>query len=299
MEAQKPTDSDRAAARLRETLQEGALRLAEAGIASARLDAEVLLRHALGLTREQLIASPSLGLSEGQVRLYFELLRRRVEREPVAYIVGRQEFWSLDFQVSQDVLVPRPETERLVEIVLEIAAQWPPRRPMNILDIGTGSGAVAVSLAKELGNATIWGTDVSAQALTVARANARRHQVEKTIHFLRGDLWAALEGVDARFDLIVSNPPYVPSAEIDRLEPEVSRWEPRGALDGGVDGLDFYRRLAAGARRYLACGGALALEIGADMGPGAAKLFVESGYKGVEIFRDYAGKDRVVVARPE
>jgi release factor glutamine methyltransferase len=283
---------------LREVLRDGERSLAQAGITSARLDAEVLLAFALGLTREQLIASPSLTLGDAQVRLCYDLLMRRVRREPVAYILGRQEFWSLDFQVARDVLIPRPETERLVEIGLDIAERLAPTRPLRVLDIGTGSGAIAISLATELRNSTVWATDVSSQALAIARVNAQRHQVEKRIHFLEGDLWAALNHVGLRFDLILSNPPYIPSAEIDALESEVSRWEPRGALDGGVDGLDFYRRIASRAHSYLAPDGALALEIGADMGEAATKLFADGdAYTGVQVFCDYAGRDRVIVAR--
>lgn len=298
MEARKSTECSPAALTLRQVQRAGGLRLAQAGIPGAFLDAEVLLGHALGLTREQRMASMGLVLSEAQVRLYFDLLERRLRREPVAYILGRQEFWSLDFRVTEAVLIPRPETERLVEIALEIASRS--NRPPSILDIGTGSGAIAVSLATELPNATIWATDISPEVLAIARGNARRHGVERAIRFLAGDLWAALDGVDLRFDLVVSNPPYVPSAEIDHLEPEVSRWEPRLALDGGMDGLDFYRRMASSAPMRLACGGALVLEVGADMGTQVVSLFQASKHYGeVKVVRDYAGRDRVVVARTD
>ncbi|HWO41218.1 MAG TPA: peptide chain release factor N(5)-glutamine methyltransferase [Candidatus Eisenbacteria bacterium] len=296
MEARKLTACKPAALTLRQIQRAGGSRLAQAGIPSALLDADVLLGPALGLTREQRMASPSLVLSEAQARLYSDLIERRTRREPIAYILGRQEFWSLDFRVTQAVLIPRPETERLVEIALEIASR--PEGPPSILDIGTGSGAIAVSLATELPDATIWATDVSVEALALARGNAWRHGVDGRIHFLQGDLWEALDGVDRRFDLIVSNPPYVPSAEIDRLEPEVSRWEPRLALDGGIDGLDFYRRMVSCAHARLAPGGVLALEIGADMGAPVVSLFQASKrYREVKVVCDYAGRDRVVVAR--
>jgi release factor glutamine methyltransferase len=298
MEAPRPTEFDGAAQRLREALRSGALSLAQAGIPSARLDAEILLAHALGWKREQLMGAPNAPLTGAQRDNYSDLLRRRLEREPVAYILGRQEFWSLDFQVAADALIPRPETERLVEMALETAAKFSPARSLRILDIGTGSGAIAVSLAKELPAARIVATDVSDRALAIARANARRHRVEDRMQFLRGDLWAALNGAAEMFDLIVSNPPYLRSGEIDGLEPEVSRWEPRGALDGGLDGMEFYRRIAARAHGYLAPGGALALEIGADMGGEVTKLFAGAGaYEEVKTFSDYAGKDRVVAAR--
>jgi release factor glutamine methyltransferase len=298
MQAPRPTEFEAGAPRLRAALRDGALRLAKAGIPSARLDAEVLLAHALGGTREQLIAAQSLTLGDAQVERYLDLLRRRSEREPVAYILGHQEFWSLDFHVTPDVLIPRPESERLVEIALEIAVKNSPARPLRILDLGTGSGAIAVSLAKELPRALVWATDRCAAALTVARSNARRHGVEDRIHFLHGDLWAAVDDAAEKFDLIVANPPYIPSAEIDRLEPEVSRWEPRGALDGGMDGLDFYRRIALRAHSYLAPSGAVALEIGADMGTKVPPLFIEfNGSAEIEVAQDYSGRDRVVLAR--
>jgi release factor glutamine methyltransferase len=283
---------------LRQFLSQGAQRLAHAGIETAHLDAEVLLGHASALTREQLSVSLSRPLSDAHVRHYFELLRRRIDREPIAYILGRQEFWSLDFHVTPDVLIPRPETERLVEIALELAREFFKAQPLRILDIGTGSGAIAVSLAKELPASMIWATDVSGAALKIAGGNTRRSGVADRIHFLHGDLFAPVDEAAGRFDLIVSNPPYIRSAEIDTLQPEVSRWEPRGALDGGVDGLDFYRRIASQAFPYLAPHGAVALEIGADMGKEVANIFAEvANYANVTVYRDYADRDRVIVAQ--
>lgn len=280
---------------LREVLSNGALTLVTAGIASARLDAEVLLGHALTLTREEIMLAGDLRLLPEQVRRYNECLLRRLRREPIAYILGRQEFWSLDFEVAPDVLIPRPESERLVEIALDLARKY---KSVRILDIGTGSGAIAVSLAKELPASMIWATDVSGAALKIAGGNTRRSGVADRIHFLHGDLFAPVDEAAGRFDLIVSNPPYIRSAEIDALQPEVSRWEPRGALDGGVDGLDFYRRIASQAFPYLAPHGAVALEIGADMGKEVANIFAEvANYANVTVYRDYADRDRVIVAQ--
>jgi release factor glutamine methyltransferase len=284
--------------RLRTSLVDGAKSLASVGITSARLDAEVLMGHVLGLTREQLLAAADFALSEVQLRQYRELLQRRVEREPIAYITGRQEFWSLEFRVLPDVLIPRPESERLVEIALALARELPQFHRLQVLDIGTGSGAIAVSLAKELPAAGIRATDISPAALDIARRNATYNGVAARVRFLHGDLFDALGELAGRFDLIVSNPPYIRSAEIDALEPEVSRWEPRGALDGGADGLDFYRRIARQARDYLAPNGAVAVEVGADMGKKVSGLFTAAGYyTDVAIVQDYAGRDRVVVAR--
>jgi release factor glutamine methyltransferase len=284
--------------RLRQTLTEAAHRLSHAGIDTARLDAEVLMGHVLGLTREQLLATADFLLSEVHLRPYRELLRRRLEREPIAYITGRQEFWSLEFRVLPDVLIPRPETERLVEIALALAREIPPIHAPQILEIGTGSGAIAVSLAKELPSAVIWATDVSPAALEIARSNAAANGVAARVRFCQGDLFEAIDEFTGRFALIVSNPPYIRSAEIDVLEPEVSLWEPREALDGGADGLEFYRRIAHQAGDYLAPNGAVAVEVGADTGKEVSRLFTAAGcYTGVAIFQDYAGRDRVVVAR--
>jgi len=298
METPATIETESAAPLLRAVLINGVARLAAAGVAGAPLDAELLLGHALGLTREQLLVSSSLPLSEAQVRLYAELLSRRIAREPIAYILGRQEFWSLEFQVTPDVLIPRPETERLVEVAVELARDFPGAPPSKILDVGTGSGVIAICLAKELPTSSIWASDVSAPALSVAQSNASRHQVEERIHFLQGDLFAPVRDAAARFDLIVANPPYIRSAEIDRLEPEIRGWEPRGALDGGIDGLDFYRQIAAQAYLYLTPHGAVFLEIGADLASQVKSLFLDAaGYADMEIFCDCANRDRVVVAR--
>ncbi len=284
--------------RLSEALRQAAQMLARAGVGNAALDAEVLLGHALGLGRAQLIVMADAPLGANQLSRFESLLARRREREPVAYIVGQQEFWSLDFHVTRDVLVPRPDTERLIEGALLLAAPARTERPLRVLDIGTGSGAIAVSLASELAAAEIVATDFSPAALAIAEKNAGRHGVAKRITFRCGDLFAALGQWAVPFDLIVANPPYIRRDAIASLEPEVSRWEPRAALDGGTDGLDFYRRIAAEAGRFLAPTGALALEIGADMGRQVRALFNQAGcYRGVTVYQDYAGRDRVVTAR--
>lgn len=284
--------------RVRDVLSQGVRYLAAAAIDSAQLDAEVLLGHVLTTTRAQLIVAAELSLSAEQVQRFAALWQRRLSREPVAYITGKQEFWSLDFQVTRDVLIPRPETERLIEVALTLVAELGSNKPLRVLDIGTGSGAIAVSLATELPRAEMIATDVSMAALEVAQGNATLNGVADRITFLPGDLFAALGGDMAAFDLIVSNPPYIRRAEIATLKPEVSRWEPRGALDGGADGVDFYRRIAAQAWRFLTPSGALALEIGADMGGEVCALFNQAGrYRDVALFQDYAGRDRVVGAK--
>ena len=275
-------------------------RLSEGGIENPRLDAEVLLARCLNMSREELLVAADLPMSPAASSCFETFLQRRLTREPVAYITGTQEFWSLDFTVSGDVLIPRPDTERLVEIALLWAARFPPSHALRIVDLCTGSGAVAVSLASELPSARIWAADNSAAALAVARVNAAAHHVAATrLECVIGDLFDALAPVkNQRLDLIVSNPPYVRRAEIATLAPEVSRWEPRAALDGGVDGLDFYRRIIAAAPDYLAEHGALALEIGVDMAIEVSAIFASTGrYWEIEIFQDYAGRNRVILAQ--
>jgi release factor glutamine methyltransferase len=298
MENQTTITTETDPPRLRDLLSQGVGRLASAGIESARLDAEVLLADALAMTREQLLVAAHSALRAEQVQRFEALLLRRLRREPVAYITGRREFWSLDFQVTRDVLIPRPETERLIEVALLLGAEMASNKPARVLDIGTGSGAIAVSLAKEMLTALIYATDISPAALAVARRNALLHGVADRMTFFSSDMLAALGEKIVGFDLLVSNPPYIRRAEIDALEPEVRDWEPRGALDGGADGLKFYRPIAAQAWRLLKPGGAVVLEIDTAMGRQVAALFHQAeSYREVAIMQDYAGRDRVVVAK--
>ncbi|MGH7853379.1 MAG: peptide chain release factor N(5)-glutamine methyltransferase [Candidatus Binatia bacterium] len=276
-------------------LRQAAQRLISCGIESGALDAEILLGHVLGMGREQIVVAANTPLNDTDGRAYEGLLSRRLRREPTSYITGRREFWSLDLHVTRDVLIPRPETELLVEIALTLAKGS--ARARRIIDLGTGSGAIAVALASELTNAEIVATDVSAEALAVAAGNAVLNGVNGRIRFALGDLFEPIQP-EQPVDLIVSNPPYIRRSDIDTLEPEVSRWEPRGALDGGLDGLEYYRRIAAHAFRYLAPDGALAVEIGASTGQAVAALFQDTpACAAVSIYNDYTGMERVVVAR--
>jgi release factor glutamine methyltransferase len=283
---------------VRQALSEGADALSESE--SARLDAELLLAEALGLDRSRLYLNPETPL-DGRAQAEFRaLLARRRRGEPVAYLTGRREFWSLDFAVTPAVLMPRPETERLVEVTVDLfeAESQLLDRELRILDLGTGSGAIAVSLAQEISNAEIWATDISSDALEIARANASRYGLERRIHFFPGDLFDAVRDRPEFFDAIVANPPYVRRADFESLPRDVRDFEPRVALDGGADGLDFYRRIVPEAPGYLAARGFLALEIGADLGAAVARLFAAAGcYAPSRLERDYAGRDRVVSAR--
>lgn len=295
MEDQTTAATEAPVRRVSAVLRQAAQRLISRGIESGSLDAEILLGHVLGAGREQIVVAANAPLDDADAWTYENLLSRRLRREPTAYITGKREFWSLDFHVTPDVLIPRPETELLVEIALRLAKES--ARAPRIIDLGTGSGAIAVALASELTSAEIIATDISAEALAVAARNAVRNGVAERIRFVQGDLFAALER-EKPVDLIVSNPPYIRRSEIDMLVPEVSRWEPRGALDGGWDGLDYYRRIAAHGFRYLAPHGALAVEIGAGMGRAVAALFQDAAEcAGVNTYNDYAGIERVVVAR--
>lgn len=277
-------------------LRHGSTRLQEAGIDTSRLDAELLLMEVLGWSREDLYRNPEGELREAQAERFESLVSRRLRAEPVAYVTGTQEFWSLDFRVTPDVLIPRPETEHLVEIVVGFLASRP--GPCRVLEIGTGSGAVAVCLARECPETEIWATDVSAPALDVARDNAARHGVAGKIRWLRGDLFAPVQGLAGWFDVLVSNPPYVPSGAIGALQRDVRDWEPALALDGGADGMDFYRRFVREGVGYLRDGGMLAVEVGAGQGRAVSRLLdAQAGLQQVRVRRDYAGLPRVVTAK--
>jgi release factor glutamine methyltransferase len=256
------------------------------GIENARLEAEWLLCAATGLDRVGLYLNFDKPLIDTELAAYREMVSRRARREPLQHILGTQEFCGLDFEVSPDVLIPRHDTEALVHEAMERAAE-----ARSILDIGTGSGCIAVTLAKHLPNAAVTAIDLSDAALVVARRNAERNQV--TVEFLQGSLYEPVVG--RRFDLIVSNPPYIPTADIDGLEPEVRTGDPRGALDGGTDGLDFYRALIPGAIAQLNPGGWLLLEVGVGQARDVARLFREvPGYDDILTTHDPGGIERVV-----
>jgi release factor glutamine methyltransferase len=259
------------------------------GIESARLDAELLATRAFSRSRVELYTHYDQPLDETELASYRALVQRRLSGEPVAYILGHKEFWSIDFEVDARVLVPRPDTETLVEQALAILAKL--ARPCRIADIGTGSGAIALALKKERATDEVCAVDASPDARAVAQANGARLNLAVT--FLQGDLVAPLAG---HFDLIVSNPPYIPTQEIETLSAEV-RSEPRMALDGGADGLDLVRRLVADSVHVLTQDGWLAMEIGAGQAEAAMNILRTAGYHDVGSRRDLAGIERVVFGR--
>jgi release factor glutamine methyltransferase len=287
----------------REAWTWGADRLRAAGIdaAAAPLEAEVLLRAAAGISRPELLARPASRLQARASSAYRRLIVRRAAAVPVSYLVGHREFFGIELAVDRHVLIPRPETEHLVEVVVrELRGQPAPR----VVDIGTGSGAIAIAVARALPRATVLATDVSATALRVARRNAARCGVADRITYARGASLRPLDRLigDRRVDAVVSNPPYIPTPEIRNLPPEVRGHEPLVALDGGPDGLSVHREIVAGAAAYLARGGLLALEVAACWHQAAAVVrLIEATrqFGAPRVVRDYAGMERVVVAAPE
>lgn len=265
-----------------------------AGLDTPDLDARILLGHALGLDHTALAGAPSRMLGAGEANAIAELTERRLAHEPVARIVGWKEFWSLPLRIGAATLVPRPETEAVVEAALAaIETRGLRNRPLRIADLGTGSGAILLALLAELPNAFGLGTDISADALGVARDNARRLGFTDA-QFVACDLAAALRGP---FDLIVSNPPYIASADIAALAPEVRNFDPLRALDGGSDGVDFYRAIAATAPALLAPDGALVVELGAGQVDAVAALFAGSGLAPLPPRTDLNGVARALTAR--
>ena len=251
-------------------------------------DAALLLCRILGKDRAWMLAHPNVPLASAQILSYEALLARRAKHEPMQYILGEQEFYGLPFSVTPDVLIPRPETEHLVEAALE---RLPIDQPASIADVGTGSGAIAVTLAHARPLAQIAALDLSQPALQIARANAEALQVSDRVRFLESDLLTAVAG--ERFDLIVSNPPYVPEGEI--LEPQVRDWEPSAALYAGPDGLSIYERLIPQACQALVPGGWLLLEIGHDQRPAIEAML--AGWRDVSFIDDLQGIPRVATAK--
>jgi len=286
-----------AAASVSEALRTAARRLRASGSRSPRLDAELLLAAALQTDRAGLFRTPERALAPDETSLYEGYLRRREAHEPVAYIRGRRAFRTLELEVTPDVLIPRPETESLVDVALEVLAAVPAGRgEPRALDIGTGSGCIALALAAEDPFVSVTATDLSAAAVELARRNAARHGLGGRVRLLCGDLFAPLPA-EARFDLIVSNPPYVPAAEYDVLEPNVRDHEPRLALHGGADGLDVYRRLVPGSLARLRAGGTLAVEVGVGQAAAVGALFAAAGgYRPPGVRADLGGIPRVVWA---
>jgi len=268
------------------------------GVQSPRLDAEVLLADLLGIERIQLYVQYDRPLIRPEVDAYRRRIARRARREPVAYITGKREFYSLEFKVDRRCLVPRPETEHLVDTALaELAARFAGKDYLKVADVGTGSGAIAVSVARTEPRAVVTATDIDAGALALAAENAERHGVSDRVRFVEGDLLVPLG--DEMYDCILSNPPYVADEDWEKLPPDVRLYEPKIALAGGPDGLACIRRLITSAWPRLAPGGFLALEIGYDQGQRVLELARAEGYAHARLVKDLAGHDRVAVMAKE
>ena len=281
-----------------EVIQRSTEFLARKGVDSPRLQAELLLAHQLNLPRMKLYLNFERALAPAETDAFRELVKRRGQREPLQHIIGSVSFCGLEIAVNRSVLVPRPETELLAEqgwtflSQLSTAAAQPP----TALDFGTGSGCLAIALAAHCPAVHVVAIEISAEALALARQNAVRHGVAARIQFLEGDGFAALPDV-ARFDLIISNPPYIPTSELDALQPEVRDYDPRVALDGGTDGLDHYRRLAAEAAQFLKPGGKIMLEFGDGQAEPARAIYERQMWIVEAILEDYTQRPRNLIAR--
>jgi len=278
---------------LKEALRQAEARIASQHIPDTRMEAELLLMHALGIQRAELYARLDETLSSAVGDEFQALVERRLRHEPAAYILGRHEFYGTELQVDRRVLIPRPETELLVETALDfVGRRFGREQPCSVVDVGTGSGAIAIALALHLPRARIYATDASSGAIDVARLNCSRHGVQGRVGLLMGDL---LEPLSQRVDVIVANLPYVKDADIPQLMPEIREFEPVAALAGGADGLDHVRRLLAQAQDHLLSGGAAMLEIGLGQADEAVTLakrhFPESE---VDLLKDFAGIERVL-----
>ena len=271
--------------------------LSSCKVPMSHVEAVHLISHVLGCQRKDLLVYPDRVLTSNEMERFKAYVYRRGKREPLQYIIGEVEFRGLLFKVNKDVLIPRPETELLVEDAVKSVGS---NSDITVLDLCTGSGCIAICVAKELNEGLmVYAVDISAGAIEVAKENAGRHGVEDRITFLVGDLFSPLEPLNLkrRVDIIVSNPPYVSKREMEELQPEIKEYEPASALYGGEDGLDFYRRIIHGAPVYLAYGGLLIMEIGYGQAERVKGLFGKKGdFRMLEVKKDLAGIDRVIKA---
>ena len=277
--------------------------LSSNGIEDARVDAEVLLKFAIGCDRARLYAGWREKLDTLQWERYRQLIERRAKREPVAYIVGAKEFMSLEFEINRDVLIPRPETELLAEFAIQFVSetiQVNPAATPIVMDIGTGSGCLAVTIARTVPHSAVYASDVSEAALAVAERNAKRHGVTERVLLRCGDVYEAFanDELEGRAHVIVANPPYISRSELAELQPEITRFEPEIAYFGGDDGLSFHRKLVNGGAPFLTDSGVLAFEIGFGQADKVRKIVsVDGRYDLIDTLIDHAEIERVIVAR--
>ncbi|WP_068792174.1 peptide chain release factor N(5)-glutamine methyltransferase [Brevibacillus laterosporus] len=282
---------------VREALLWASSFLEEAGTKDPRFEAELMIRHVLKMNRASFLASMPDPIKEEDIASIRMLLKRRAAHEPIQYILGEQNFYGRDFIVAPGVLIPRPETELLIEqVLLHSQRIWSAEQPLSVVDFGTGSGAITLTLAAEKPNWQLTTVDISLDAIAIAKQNAERLDVEKRVRFIQGDLVEPILEAGERVDIIVSNPPYIPSTDVDELDREVLGYEPRLALDGGADGYIFYRRICEALPQLLAPTGLVAFEVGIYQANTVAQLMKESGaVDEVFIYPDLAGIDRIIV----
>lgn len=285
-----------------ELLKKGIECLGEGDYFNPLLDAQILLMFLLDVDKIYLYTHNNDIVEKETITEFMRLIELRKKRYPIQYIVGKQEFMGLDFNVREGVLVPRPDTEVLVEKIIDIvkSGYFGEADCINIVDIGTGSGAITLSLAHFIKNSSLYSVDISSTALEVAKENAILHSLTNRVKFLNGSLLEPLyaEGLQKKVDILVSNPPYIPTKTIEELQVEVSTYEPKLALDGGRDGLDFYRAIVDGSDEFLSARGIIAFEIGHDQGKAVSNLLYKNGnFKTVEIITDLSGLDRVIIGQ--
>lgn len=258
-----------------------------------RLDVELILQKSLGdVDRIYIHINLNKELSDDEYNLFLSMIKDRINGRPVAYIVGNREFMGLDFFVKEGVLIPRPDTEVLVEEIIELCKN---KDEVEILDIGTGSGAITVSLAKYIEKSTIKSLDISDIPLEVGKKNAMNNDVDNKIEFIKSDLFSSIKDKNIKFDVIVSNPPYIPKKDMDTLHTQVKDYEPYNALEGGIDGLDFYRDITDQSKSYLKEDGILAYEVGHDQAKDVSDIMKDNGYTKIYTKKDIQGIDRVVI----
>ncbi|MEW6189258.1 MAG: peptide chain release factor N(5)-glutamine methyltransferase [Actinomycetota bacterium] len=281
---------------VRDALKLVASRLKKHGVEGARLEAELLLQHILNLSRADLYLYSDRFLTTWEKAFLREAIQHRIQGMPIQYIIGWQAFRHLNLRVRPGVFIPRPETELLVEQVIDVAKSMV--KPLTIVDVGTGSGAIALTIAHEVPQARVHALDISERALKLAEENARLHNLEDKIIFVRSELFENLDpNLLEEVDIIVSNPPYIREKEIEKLPKEIRDFEPRPALSGGIDGLKIHKRIIADSPRYLREGGFLALEVGFDQAQKVSEILHGSGnFEDIRVLRDYSGMDRVVSA---
>ncbi len=258
-----------------------------------RLDVELILQKSLGdVDRIYIHINLNKELSDDEYNLFLSMIKDRINGRPVAYIVGNREFMGLDFFVKEGVLIPRPDTEVLVEEIIELCKN---KDKVEILDIGTGSGAITVSLAKYIEKSTIKSLDISDIPLEVGKKNAMNNDVDNKIEFIKSDLFSSIKDKNIKFDVIVSNPPYIPKKDMDTLHTQVKDYEPYNALEGGIDGLDFYRDITDQSKSYLKEDGILAYEVGHDQAKDVSDIMKDNGYTKIYTKKDIQAIDRVVI----